>query len=72
MHKQVVLFLSRQSGPVRIDGCEITDYRWVNAKEAKELIPGSCVALMWCATAYLREQLRTQKFPRTVKSEKQS
>lgn len=72
LHKQVVLFLSRQSGPVRIDGCEITDYRWVNAKEAKELIPGSCVALMWCATAYLREQLRIQKFPRTVKSEKQS
>lgn len=70
VHKQVVLFLARQSGPVHIDGCEITDNRWVSAKDAKEYLPSGCVSLMWRATAFLREQARAQKVAKAVRQQK--
>ena len=70
VHKQVVLFLERQSGPVHIDGCEITDHRWVSAKDAKEYLPSGCISHMWRATALLREQARAQRATKAAKAQK--
>lgn len=70
VHKQVVLFLARQSGPVHIDGCEITDHRWVSAKDAKEYLPSGCISHMWRATALLREQARAQRATKAAKAQK--